>query len=154
MLKEKNIYLTKNGLQKVKKEYDELKKTKFFKVNGEEIDFLSSKDKTLEYVSCWEDIYFLEEKIMKLEKVLKIAKLIKKPSKNQQKIIGLGAEVSLKTENNLISKFTIVGTLEANPDNRIISHHSPLGTALIGRTIGDKIIFRDNTYIVLEVKYL
>jgi len=35
--------------------------------------------------------------------------------------------------------FLILGSEETNPSEGIISHHSPLGAALLGRQVGDKI---------------
>jgi transcription elongation factor GreA len=41
--------------------------------------------------------------------------------------------------NNAQTKFFIVGEWEANPTQKKISHSSPLGVALLGKKVGDKV---------------
>jgi transcription elongation factor GreA len=50
-----------------------------------------------------------------------------------------GATVSLLDENDKPVKYQIVGQTEADAKIGRISYSSPLGRALIGRTIGDEV---------------
>ena len=90
-----------------------------------------------------------------LKNVLENYELIKKPPKNQQNTIGVGAKVKISV-NGKKDEFTIVGTLEANPDLGKISNESPVGIALLGRKVGDEVIVSSpvkTTYRVKSIKY-
>ena len=51
--------------------------------------------------------------------------------------IRFGATITLADENNTQYKFTIVGQDEVDTENGLISWVSPLGSALIGKQVGD-----------------
>ena len=55
--------------------------------------------------------------------------------------IRFGATISLVDENNKQYKFTIVGQDEVDTENGLISWVSPLASALIGKQVGDTIIW-------------
>jgi transcription elongation factor GreA len=136
MVTEKKFYLTKEGLAKIKKEYNSLKSLKFAKVTGETPKVLHSEDLSQEYLSFQEDLSFMETRLTELEYILKNTELIKSPVKSQQKAIGLGATILVDAAGKK-NEFTLVGSLEANPDNGLISDESPVGKALLGHKIGD-----------------
>jgi transcription elongation factor GreA len=50
----------------------------------------------------------------------------------------LGTKVTLKSSGKE-QMFNIVGEWEADPSEKKISHTSPLGQALIGKNVGDKV---------------
>lgn len=55
-----------------------------------------------------------------------------------------------------IDRFTIVGTLEANPSLGLISNESPVGMALLGHKVGDTIIVSSpikTTYKIKKIQY-
>ena len=58
-----------------------------------------------------------------------------------RKDIRFGATISLVDENNKQYKFTIVGQDEVDTENGLISWVSPLASALIGKQVGDTIIW-------------
>ena len=66
--------------------------------------------------------------------------LIIKPQKNT-KTISLGHFVTVEI-NNKIKTYQILGSSETNPDKNIISHLSPIGSALIGKKSGDIVNLR------------
>ncbi len=152
MIEEKKFYLTKKGLEKIKKQYEELKKTKFSKIREEAPNILHSEDLNPEYLSFREDIGLLERKMVELKNVLKNVELIKIPPKKERNIVKLGATVSLEERGGQINEFTVVGTLEANPGQGKISSESPVGKALLGRKIGDKIIMNSPITIAYRIK--
>ena len=55
--------------------------------------------------------------------------------------IRFGATITLVDENNKQYKFTIVGQDEVDTENGLISWVSPLASALIGKQVGDTIIW-------------
>ncbi|MFZ3073863.1 MAG: GreA/GreB family elongation factor [Minisyncoccales bacterium] len=151
MLEEKNFYLTRQGLKKIKKEYEELKQIKLSKTKGEAPAILVSEDVNPEYIALQEDLGLLDIRLAEIEVILKNASIIKNPAKTAQASVGLGATV-LVNINGKDSKFTIVGTLEADPDRGMISNESPVGKTLLGKKIGDLIKIDPSGKINYKIK--
>lgn len=138
MIEEKTYYLTKEGLKRIKKDYEDLKQIKLMKTRGEAPKILHSEDIDPEYLTLQEDLGFLDMKLGELETILKNTKLIKAPPKTNQNTVDLGATV-LVGINGTDDEFTIVGTLEANPAQGKISNESPVGRILLGKSAGEEI---------------
>ena len=151
MLEEKNYYLTRQGLKKVKKEYEELKQIKLSKTKGEAPGVLHSEDVNPEFLALQEDIGLLDIKMAGLETIIKNAHLIKAPAKDSQAAVDLGAKV-LVDINGRDNEFTIVGTLEADPNQGMISNESPVGKVLIGKKVGDRIALAAPAKMVYRIK--
>lgn len=137
----KKIYLTPKGLEDLKKEYDDLGKTK----RPEIVTRLSAAremgdlSENAEYTAAREELAFVDGRIEELEMLLKQAVVI---DENHQKSnsVDLGSRVTVKIANRDNNEvFTLVGEWEADPAEKKISHESPLGKALLGKTIGDEI---------------
>jgi len=150
-----NFYLTKEGLEELKKEYETLKVLRSSKIKGEAPSILESEDLNPDYVTFQEDLNFLETRIAELEYVLEKAQIIKKPLKEHKNEIDLGATVSVVVDGQN-DKFTIVGTFEANPMLGKISNESPVGKALIGHTIGESVTVSSpikSIYVIKKINY-
>ena len=93
----KKFYLTKEGLDKIEREYRELKKIRFAKIKGESPKIWHSEDVNPEYLSFQEDLNFLESRIAELEYILKSVELIKIPPKGKQNIVNLELRFKLKS---------------------------------------------------------
>ncbi len=155
MAEEKTFYLTREGLKKIKKEYEELMQIKHMKTIGEAPKILHSEDVNLEYLAYQEDLSMLDNKLAELENILKNTKLIKVPPKTQQGVIDLGATVLVRVGENG-DEFTIVGTLEANPAEGKISNESPVGRLLLGKRVGDEVVVSSShrtTFKIKKIKY-
>lgn len=88
-----------------------------------------------DYQSAREDLSFVDGRIAELEELIKNSKVVK-PAGNTQ--VGFGHSVKVVINGQPVV-FQIVGEWEANPAQKKISHASPLGQALIGKKIGDKV---------------
>lgn len=155
MLEEKKFYLTKQGLEKIKREYQDLKELKLVKTKGESPKILHSEDLNPEYLAFQEDVSFLEARMIELENTLKNVELIKTPQKGKRDIVGLGATVLVEVDGQT-DEFTIIGSLEANPSVGKISNESPVGKALLGQKIGDEVIVSSpikTIYKIKKIKY-
>ncbi len=150
-----NFYLTKEGLEELKKEYETLKALRSSKIKGEAPSILESEDLNPDYITFQEDLNFLETRIAELEYVLEKAQIIKKPLKTHKNEIDLGATVSVVVDGQK-DQFTIVGTFEANPMLGRISNESPVGKALIGHTTGDSVTVSSpikSIYVIKKINY-
>jgi len=153
---EKKFYLTKEGLERIKKEYQDLKDLRLAKTKGEAPKTWQSEDLNPEYLSFQEDLSFFETRIAELEYILKNAELIKIPPKDKQNIVNLGARVLVEVDGQK-DEFEIVGSLEANPALGKISNESPVGRALLGRKVGEEVIVSSpiqTVYKIKKIKYL
>lgn len=89
-----------------------------------------------EYSSARQDQEKSESRIAEIENILDNLEIISQPKKKG--VVELGNTVELK--NSKIAKtFTIVGSVEANPTVGKISDESPIGTALLGKKLGDDV---------------
>ena len=134
-------YITPEGLEKLKKELDHLKKVKRKEI-AERLKHTASMGDLTEnaaYHEAKEAQGFLEGKILELEDLIKNAEVIKKEPKTDW--IQVGSLVSLvpaekKSFFQKPDKFQIVGVAEANPIEGKISIESPLGKALLNKPKG------------------
>lgn len=78
----------------------------------------------------------LNQKILEIEDHLKRAVIIK-PDKNSG-LAQLGSQVTIISAGRK-KTYLILGSSETNPQLGIISSHSPIGSALLGKKIGDQI---------------
>lgn len=90
-----------------------------------------------EYTAAREELAFIDGRIEELEELLKQAELISDDHHTTQ-AVDLGSKVVVKIGDRK-ETFTVVGEWEADPVEKKISHESPLGKALIGKSVGDEI---------------
>lgn len=148
---QKKYYLTKEGLEKTRKDYEDLKNLKLSKTKGEVPEIRHSEDLNPEYLAFQEDLELLESRLNDLEYILKNAELIKPPAKEAQNNINLGATVMVQV-NGQTDKFTLVGTLEANPSLGRISNESPVGQQLLGHKKGDEVLVSSPIRTIYKIK--
>ena len=138
----KKIYLTQEGLDELKKEYEELAKVRRPQVLERLSDARDQGDlsENAEYTAAKDELSFLDGRIDELEELLKQATLIKDEEKkvNGKDVIVLGSTVTVHIGGKK-EEFTVVGEWEADPTEKKISHESPLGKALMGKAVGDKL---------------
>jgi transcription elongation factor GreA len=146
------FYLTKEGLKKLKEEYEALKELWKKKTSKEIPEILHSEDLNPEYLVFLEDLNLLEARLRELDKTLKNAKLIKPPPKEKQNTIQLGATVTVEDEKGQINKFTVVGSVEADPLQGKISIDSPVGKALLGKKVGERVVISFPIKAVYKIK--
>ena len=132
----KDNYISKDGLEKVKVELEQLINIERPEVieriaRARELGDLSEN---AEYHEAREKQSFIEGRIQELEYLLKNATIIKASKKTDA--VSIGSTVHVSCDNGLKLKYTIVGHTEANPGEGRISNESPLGQAFIGKGIG------------------
>lgn len=82
---------------------------------------------------------FVEGRIMTVQAMLESAVLIESNGPSDEVI--LGSHVTVVEDGWEPESYTIVGSAEANPGDGRISNESPLGKALMGHKVGQKVAF-------------
>lgn len=90
-----------------------------------------------EYQSARQEQERNENRIDEIENILQNVELIKAPRAGGK--VVLGSTVKLKNEDGKTKEFQVVGTVEADPLEGKISDESPIGQALLGKKVGDKV---------------
>lgn len=130
-------YLTQEKHDEFEIELETLKHDKRQEIakNLEYAKSLGDLSENAEYHSAREAQAELEDRIKKLERLLKDAEII---SERDTNIVGAGSVVTLKKEDTKEkSVYTLVGSEEADMGAGKISNKSPLGHGMIGKGKGD-----------------
>ena len=110
-----------------------------------------------EYHAAKERQGHIEAQIMEIEDQLARAQVIDPRTLSGDKVV-FGATVHLLDENDRPIKYQIVGETEADAKIGRISYSSPLGRALIGRSVGDEVEFSapsgDKYFEVAKIEFL
>lgn len=138
---EKDVFLTPEGLLKLENELDDAKSIKRREVADRIKQALAFGDisENSEYDQAKNEQAKLEERIAKLESILRNAKLIDEDEITTD-VVSVGSKVIvLDVEYDEEMEYTIIGSAEADPYNGRISNESPVGSALLGKRSGDTI---------------
>ncbi|MBD3208386.1 MAG: transcription elongation factor GreA [Candidatus Nealsonbacteria bacterium] len=131
-------YLTKEGLEKLKKELEYLKTEKRKEI-AERIRHAASFGDISEnaaYDEAKESQAFVEGRIQELRKIISQAQVIKEGKGGEVKI---GSTVLLELDGEK-EKFRIVGPEEVDITEGRISYQSPLGSEILGKREGEKVV--------------
>jgi transcription elongation factor GreA len=113
---------------------------------------LGDLSENAEYQTAREEQDRLEARISEVDHVLQNSQIIKKPKKDGH--VRLGSSVSLKDGGKPLA-YQVVGTMEADPLHGKISDESPIGQALLGKQVGEKVEIKTpagtHTYKVVEI---
>ena len=134
---ENKHFITKKGLDKLKRELEELKtvKRKEIAARIQEAKELGDLSENAEYVEAKNEQAFVEGRILELENIIKNS-VIMDTDNSQVQVVRIGSQIVLENDGQLIN-YTIVGSTEADPKNNLISCDSPLGQAFLGKKKGD-----------------
>jgi transcription elongation factor GreA len=137
MINGKPVYLTAEGLTKLKAELNRLITVERPRVAARIHDAKLDGDITenAEYEDAKQEQSFLEGRIATLEAQLKNAEVIAKGNGDR---VSIGSKVVIKGTDGE-ETFTIVGSAEAAPREGRISNESPVGAALMGHRKGEKV---------------
>lgn len=155
---ETKYYVTKQGLQKIEKDYQALLEFKKKKTTGEEVPSIwHSEEVNPDYLAFQEDMSLLEAKLTEIELILKNIELIGMPSKKDRGTVSVGARITVQVDDGQVDEFEIVGTIEANPSLGRISNESPVGSAFLGKKIGEEVVVsspKRTVYRITKIQYV
>lgn len=136
MSEQKELYLTQEGLDEIKKELDELKLVKRPEVISALKDARAQGDlsENAEYDAARTEQAIVEARIKELEIMVENAVVITKVNTD---VVSLGTKVTLEyVDDDDTEEYSIVGSKEADPFNNKISNESPIAKAIMGLKVG------------------
>lgn len=133
-------YLTPAGLAELERELDYLRNHRRKAVADliNQVKELGTAINNAQYDDAKREQSFVESRIQELESVIHNATVVRhdlQPSGT----VGVGSKVVAVTSDGDEEHFAVVGHMEANPLEGKISNESPVGRALMGRKVGDKV---------------
>ena len=129
--------LTKDGYEKLKEELEYLKNDSREDIAERIKVAISFGDlsENSEYEDAKREQSYLEGKIAELEKKLLHVKIIEEEHDSKKVMIGSTIKVQ-NLDNDQVHVFTIVGSMEFDPENMKISNVSPIGRAVLEKKAG------------------
>ena len=137
MSKEKELYLTQEGLDELKKELDELIQVKRPEVINALKDARAQGDlsENAEYDAARNEQAIIENRIKEIEVMLEHAIVITEVATDK---VGIGNRVTIEyVDDEESEEYFIVGSKEAYPFSNKISNESPIAKAILGFKVGD-----------------
>ena len=134
------IVMTAEGLAELQAELDQLK-TVGRKEAAERIKTArgyGDLSENAEYDEAMSDQGKLEARISELEHMISHARILDE-SEMSSEHVHLGSRVKIRDNKRKIYEYQIVGYAQANPMEGLISDESPVGKALLGHKVNDKI---------------
>ena len=141
MAENKQLVITREGLQKMKEELEYKETTEKMRIAEQLKVAISYGDlsENAEYDAAKNDQAALEQRINELRQMIENAVVVDE-SKINTDAVGFGTRVTLvdlDDEDEDEEVYTIVGTSESDPLNGRLSNESPVGAALLGAHVGE-----------------
>ena len=134
----KRIPVTREGFEKLKRDLEELQKSRPEAVNNlATARAMGDLSENGLYAAAKARLRSIDSQIFRTEIQIKLADIVENISNER---VGIGSKVTIKSgETSKI--ISIVGDYESSPFEGKISQYSPLGKALIGRKKGEETQF-------------
>lgn len=136
----KKTLLTQAGLLEIQEELKYLKETKRVEVADKLKEAISFGDlsENSEYEDARNEQAQVELRIIELEEILKNYELVdEKKAARKNSGVAIGNTVTIKDSEGVQATYKIVGPTETDIFENKISNESPIGSALIGKDVGE-----------------
>ena len=134
-------YFTEEGLQKLRKEIENLTTIERPKISQQISEARDKGDlsENAEYDAAKEAQGMLELKISKLQGSLRNARIIDESKMDDTKVYLLSTVTIKNTKNNATMKYTLVPEEESNLKIGKLSVESPISKGLLGKEVGETV---------------
>lgn len=139
MQDQKELYLTQEGLDEIKKELEELIMVRRPEVINALKDARAQGDlsENAEYDAARTEQAIVESRIKELEAMVERAVVITKVNTD---VVSIGTKVTLEyIDEEEEEEYSIVGSSEADPFTNKISNESPIAKAIMGLKVGSTV---------------
>lgn len=136
-MENKRVPVTREGLERLKAELDDLRNVKRPLIVEQVAETRSHGDlrENSAYDAARHNQAMNEKRIADLEGLLRVAMVIDDDRATNNDVVNLGSTVVVDFDGDEES-YTIVGAIEAKPAAGLISNESPIGRALLGKRPG------------------
>ena len=130
--------MTPRGYDVLLSEFQYLKDVEKPRVNVEkqEAAALGDRSENAEYHAAKEKLRHIDKRLFYLNSMIEKAQIIDPAQLNHSRI-HFGSTITISNGDNNVT-YSICGTLESEPENGLISVHSPLARAMLGKEEGDE----------------
>ena len=153
--------ITIQGLEKLKVELDELKNIKRPKIVAAIAEARSHGDlkENAEYHAAKEQQAQMESRVIEINDIIARANVIDVTKVENNGNIIFGSTVTVQDlELNKKKTYKIVGKDEADISTNLIYFRSPIGKALIGKTLNEMVVVEtpsgEKTFEILDIQYV
>ena len=153
--------ITTQGLEKLKVELDELKNIKRPKIVAAIAEARSHGDlkENAEYHAAKEQQAQMESRVIEINDIIARANVIDVTKVENNGNIIFGSTVTVQDlELNKKKTYKIVGKDEADISKNLIYFRSPIGKALIGKTLNEMVVVEtpsgEKTFEILDIQYV
>lgn len=132
--------MTPRGYDELLREFKFLKDVEKPRVNGEKqrAAELGDRSENAEYHAAKEKLRHIDKRLFYLNSMIEKAQIID-PATLDHSRVHFGATIMIMDVNTDEEfSYSICGTLESEPENGLISVHSPLARAMLGKEDGDE----------------
>lgn len=151
-------YLTAEGLKDLEARLKELREIRRYEVADRlrmALDEGGDLSENAEYEDAKNEQAFIEGEVLRLETILSSAQIIEQTTKKKDTVV-VGARVTVQEMGERTKEeYHLVGSAEANPSSGKISIESPLGKALLGAKVGEKVVVHapggDITFVIKAI---
>ena len=154
-------HITIQGLEKLKVELDELKNIKRPKIVAAIAEARSHGDlkENAEYHAAKEQQAQMESRVIEINDIIARANVIDVTKVENNGNIIFGSTVTVQDlELNKKKTYKIVGKDEADISKNLIYFRSPIGKALIGKTLNEMVVVEtpsgEKTFEILDIQYV
>jgi len=118
---------------------------------------LGDRSENADYQAAKEKLRFIDKRLFYLNKMIQNSKIID-PSLHEHKRVSFGSTVTVvNMDTDEEEVYTLCGVLESEPENGLISIHSPLAKAMLGKEEGDEFKIRlphgEKEYEIEKIEY-
>ncbi len=153
--------ITVSGLKKLKDELSELKNVKRPKIVSAIAEARSHGDlkENAEYHAAKEQQAQLEGRVIAINDIIARANVVDVTKIENNGSVIFGSTVKVKDlESNKLKEFRIVGQDEADVNKNLIYFKSPIGKALISKSLGEMVTVKtpsgEKNFEILDIKYI
>jgi len=119
---------------------------------------LGDRSENADYQAAKEKLRFIDKRLFYLNKMIQNSQIID-PSLHSHERVSFGSTVTLlNVVEDEEERYTICGVLESEPEHGLISAHSPLAKALLGKTLEDEFTLQlpkgSKEYEILKIEYI
>ena len=115
------------------------------------------RSENAEYHAAKEKLRFIDKRLFYLNKMIQNSQIIDPSLHNHTKVSFGSSVVVCDLDSDEEQTFTLCGVLESEPENNLISIHSPLAKALLTKEVGDEFKIQLPTsvkeYEIIEIFY-